>query len=69
MNKCFDCKHWKNRILLNKPTDEFRTCVKLSLCDPIEGVTAEFGSEIEEEIIEDGFSTGKDFGCIHHKSN
>ena len=67
MNKCIDCKSWKNGRLLNNPTDKYRTCVKLSMCDPEEGITAEFGSHVEEEIIEDGFSTGKDFGCIHFK--
>lgn len=70
MNKCSSCKHWKNQLIDN-PEDDMRTCRKLSMCDPDEGVMVDM-SGIYEEIGwegEESYDTGKDFGCIHHESN
>jgi hypothetical protein len=69
MNKCIDCKHWKNQYI-DKPTDEHRMCRKLSMCDPAEGVMVDM-SGVYDEIgweCEESYTTGKDFGCIHFES-
>lgn len=67
MNKCVDCKHWKNRLpVTGKYSIDCATCVKLSIVEPESGIAGVFDSD--DDLIEDGFLTGKDFGCIHFES-
>lgn len=65
MNKCIDCKHWKNIFAsINKIPDSAK-CEKLSYVTyPVEGVTSV--SQIDDaDPLDNYLETGKDFGCIH----